>query len=86
MTGKVALQALGKHSSSRMRTGDQGVLGLFEGRNGLLTADRREVVEGFAERIAGLQVVEEGLEGDRRPTKTGVPPMIEGSACTTGGM
>ena len=41
-----------------MRIGEQGLLGLLESRNRLLPCDRRKVVE----RVATLDVVEEGLE------------------------
>src|SRR5688572_239605 len=39
------LRRLGRHSSSRTRTGEECLLGLFQRRDGLLAGDRREVVE-----------------------------------------
>ena len=45
---------LGRHSSSRMRTCEQGVFGLLESGNGLLAAHRRKVFEELRERITGF--------------------------------
>src|SRR5262245_19264473 len=52
----------GRHSSRRTRIGEQGLLGLLESRHGLLSGHTWEVVEKLVERIAGLEVVEQGLE------------------------
>src|SRR5262245_31922568 len=45
-----------------MRTGDQGVLRLMKGGDRLLTTDRRKVLEEFAERIAGFEIVDQRLQ------------------------
>src|SRR6185436_13049438 len=46
------LRRLGRHSSSRTRTGEERLLGLLQGRDGLLAGDRREVVEELRKGLA----------------------------------
>ncbi len=45
---------LGRHSSSRIRTGEESVLGLIERRHGLLAADGRKVVQELAQGVTRL--------------------------------
>jgi len=50
-------------SSSRTRTGQQRPAGDLEGLYRLLTPDGRELADGLIQRVAPLQVVEQGLHG-----------------------
>ena len=56
----------------------------FKSRNCLLAGDRGKALEKLVERIPGFEVVVQRLDGHPSPTKTGVPPRISGSLCTTG--
>jgi len=51
----------GRSSSSRMRIRDQCSASLFENGDSRLPRDRRKVVEEDFQRVARLQVVEQGL-------------------------
>ena len=64
-----AFRRLGRHSSSRIRRGEKSVLGLLEGRHRLFAADSRKVVQKLAQRVTGLQVIQERLERHSRPNK-----------------
>jgi hypothetical protein len=56
----------------------------FKSRNCLLASDRGKALEKLVERIPGFEVVVQRLDGHPSPDKTGVPPRISGSLCTTG--
>jgi hypothetical protein len=57
------LSFLGRDSSSNSRI-DQVLFSKFEHFHRLLTADRGKVVEKIRQRIAALEVVEQGLQRD----------------------
>ena len=50
-----------------------------QGGHGLLSGDRREILQELGKRLPRLEVIEECREGTRVPTNMGVPPMISGS-------
>jgi hypothetical protein len=57
---------------------------LLKGRDRLFSRHGRKVFEELAKRIPSFEVIEQGLKRHPSPAKTGVPPMISGSLCTTG--
>src|SRR5947209_321549 len=57
---------LGRHSSSRTRTGEERLLGLLQGRYGLLAGHGREILEEFGQWLAPFQVVQQRRERHAR--------------------
>src|SRR5437867_1327355 len=60
---------LGRHSSSRTRTGEERLLGLLQGRDGLLPGHGREILEKLRQRLARFEVVQQRCEGHTRAHK-----------------
>src|SRR4029453_17678086 len=56
------LRRLGRHSSSRTRTSEERLLGLPQGRDGLLTSDGREILEELGQGLPALEVIEQRRE------------------------
>ena len=52
----------GRHSSSRTRTIEKRFLGLFECSDRLLPGNRWEIFQEIAERLSGLEIVDQRLE------------------------
>lgn len=59
MPDELTFQATGRHSSSRTRTGEKRLLGLFQGRDGLRPGDGREVLQELGQRLPCFEVIEQ---------------------------
>src|SRR4030095_3699383 len=53
---------LGRHSSSRTRTGEERLLGLLQGRDGVFASAGGEILEDLRQGLARFEVVQQGLE------------------------
>jgi hypothetical protein len=69
VAGESTLQMTGRHSSRSTRLGNRGLLGEFEEGDSLFSGHGWELVEKVVESVASLQVVEESLDWDTRPSK-----------------
>src|SRR5262245_55586841 len=63
------LRRLGRHSSSRTRTGEKRLLGLLQGCYGLLPGDRRKVLQELGQGLPCLEVIEQRCEWDASADK-----------------
>ena len=66
--------------------GEQGLLRLLESRNRLLSGHSREIVQEFIQRIAALEVIEQGLERNARAHEDRSAPENLRIAVNNGGM
>src|ERR1700736_2312086 len=62
---------LGRHSSSRTRTGEERLLGLLQGRDGLLPGHGRKILEKLRQRFARFEVVQQRRERHTRADEHG---------------
>src|SRR5439155_8837661 len=62
---------LGRHSSSRTRTGEERLLGLLQSRHGLLAGHGREIFEELGQRLPSFEVVQQRRERHTRADEHG---------------
>lgn len=77
--GSSARSALGTHSSSSTRIGDEVRLCLLERSDRDLAAHGREVVEKLLKRVSAFEVVDQGLQRYPRADEDRRPPRMSGS-------